>query len=104
MRSMKRSVLMWVAIGIVGLAFAVGVGMLGTAISSERIGLSSEPLSAGGELAPAPPANPRESRPPRPDDTRTAPQQQPSAAPPPQTGSDDEAEGYERESEPDEDD
>lgn len=47
-----RSILVWVAIGLVGLALAAGVSYAATQLSSQRIGLSAEPPSAGEQLAP----------------------------------------------------
>lgn len=50
---MNTSLLRWIAAALAGLVFAVGIGIAASTLASERIGLSSEPLSAGGELAPA---------------------------------------------------
>jgi hypothetical protein len=47
-----RSLLAWVAIGLVGLALAAGVTYAAMQLSSQRIGLSAEPPSAGEQLAP----------------------------------------------------
>jgi hypothetical protein len=47
-----RTVLAWIAVGLVGLALAAGVTYAATQLSSQRIGLSAEPPSAGEELAP----------------------------------------------------
>jgi hypothetical protein len=44
--------LAWIAVGLVGLALAAGVTYAATQLSSQRIGLSAEPPSAGEELAP----------------------------------------------------
>ena len=52
MSDMTRAVLIWIAFGIAGIAVAIGIGIAAAEISSERIGLSSEPLSAGEDLAP----------------------------------------------------
>jgi len=49
----STSFLRWTAAALAGLAFAVAIGIAASTLASERIGLSSEPLSAGGELAPA---------------------------------------------------
>jgi len=55
-----RSLLAWIAAGLIGLALAAGVTYAATQLSSQRIGLSAEPPSAGEELAPrAPHATPR---------------------------------------------
>lgn len=47
-----RNVLVWIAVGLIGLALAAGVTYAATQLSSQRIGLSAEPPSAGEELAP----------------------------------------------------
>lgn len=47
-----RHLLAWVAVGLIGLALAAGVTYAATQLSSQRIGLSAEPPSAGEELAP----------------------------------------------------
>jgi hypothetical protein len=46
------SILRWVAIALVGLAIAAAVAFAASKLVSQRIGLSSEPLNAGKELAP----------------------------------------------------
>jgi len=51
-----RTLLAWIAVGLVGLALAAGVTYAATQLSSQRIGLSAEPPSAGEELA-RPPAH-----------------------------------------------
>jgi len=45
-----RTFLAWIAIGMLGLALAAGVTYAATQLSSQRIGLSAEPPSAGEEL------------------------------------------------------
>jgi hypothetical protein len=47
-----RTLLLWIAVGLVGLVLAAGVSYAATQLSSQRIGLSAEPPSAGEELAP----------------------------------------------------
>src|SRR5436853_7141200 len=47
-----RSLLAWIAVGLAGLALAAGVTYAATQLSSQRIGLSAEPPSAGEELVP----------------------------------------------------
>lgn len=47
-----RTLLVWIAVGLSGLALAAGVTYAATQLSSQRIGLSAEPPSAGEELAP----------------------------------------------------
>jgi hypothetical protein len=61
-----RMLLAWIAVGLVGLALAAGVTYAATQLSSQRIGLSAEPPSAGEELAP-------------PSTTRTVPRTTPAA-------------------------
>lgn len=46
-----RTLLAWIAVGLLGLALAAGVTYAATQLSSQRIGLSAEPPSAGEELA-----------------------------------------------------
>jgi hypothetical protein len=43
------------ALALVGLAAAVGIGLLANTISGDSVGLGAEPLSAGETLAPAEP-------------------------------------------------
>jgi hypothetical protein len=64
-----RSLLAWIAVGLVGLALAAGVTYAATQLSSQRIGLLAEPPSAGEELAPrsAAKTTPRQAREPRED-------------------------------------
>lgn len=45
-----RTLLAWIAVGLLGLALAAGVTYAATQLSSQRIGLSAEPPSAGEEL------------------------------------------------------
>ena len=47
---MTRGTLMWAAAALAGLALAVGITYAAGTLSSQRIGLSSEPLSAGDRL------------------------------------------------------
>jgi hypothetical protein len=44
----------WVLFALAGLAVAVAVGIVASRVTSQRIGLASEPLSAGENLAPHP--------------------------------------------------
>lgn len=84
---MKSAILVWLAFGIAGIAFAVGVGFAAAKISSEQIGLTSEPLSAGEDLAPdmGPAAEQRKKKPkpaPKPRPAPTTPIPTPTPAPP----------------------
>jgi len=47
-----RTLIAWVAAALVGLALAAGVTLAVSQLSSQRIGLSGEPASAGRELVP----------------------------------------------------
>ena len=49
-----RRLLLWLALAIVGLLVAVGVTTAATSLTSQRVGLSAEPLDAGDDLAPEP--------------------------------------------------
>lgn len=67
-----RSLLVWIAVGLAGLALAAGVTYAATQLSSQRIGLSAEPPSAGEELVPKAAATPpRHTGEPRQDRTAT---------------------------------
>lgn len=51
---MKRSsAFVWVLFALIGLAVAAGVSIAASRLSSERIGLSSEPITAGKRLVPS---------------------------------------------------
>lgn len=52
MNARHASFLRWTALALVGLAIAVAVGVAAGKLTSQRIGLSSEPLKAGEALAP----------------------------------------------------
>lgn len=56
-----RTLLAWIAVGLLGLALAAAVTYAATQLSSQRIGLSAEPPSAGQELA-SPRAHPHHRR------------------------------------------
>jgi len=43
----------WVALALLGIVVAVAISIAASRLSSQRIGLSSEPLSAGRQLAPS---------------------------------------------------
>ena len=55
-----RSILGWTALALLGLALAAGVTLAASELSSQKIGLQSEPLDAGRNLAP--PDQPGENR------------------------------------------
>lgn len=55
MRALARSsTVRWVLLALAGLAIAIAVGIVASQLTSQRIGLASEPLSAGESLAPHP--------------------------------------------------
>ena len=49
---MRSTSFRWGAFAAIGLAVAVAVALLATQLVSEKIGISSEPVSAGESLAP----------------------------------------------------
>jgi hypothetical protein len=48
-----RTIALWVTLALAGIAIAAAVSIAASSLSSQRIGISSEPLSAGDKLAPA---------------------------------------------------
>ncbi len=50
---MSRKSLIWVLAALVGIALTAGITWASSQLTSQRIGLSSEPISAGVRLAPA---------------------------------------------------
>jgi len=50
---MVRSTLLWTLAAIAGVVIVAGVTYAASGLSTQTIGLSSEPLSAGEDLAPA---------------------------------------------------
>jgi hypothetical protein len=76
----------WVLIALVGLGLAAGISVGASRLGSQPVGLSSEPLTAGDQLAPAAaraPARPARRR--APATTTTATPAPTTAAPPPTT-------------------
>ena len=71
-----RRILLWTVLALAGLLVAVAVTMAATSLTSQRVGLQSEPLDAGEALAPG---ARRERATPTPD---------PTATPSPETGED----------------
>ena len=51
--------LLWILGGLAGVLLAAGVTYAASSLSTQRIGISSEPATAGRELAPARGAKPR---------------------------------------------
>ena len=58
-----RTVIAWIVAAVLGLALAAGITLAASQLSSQRVGLSGEPLSAGDRLVPrAQPRPPQRSR------------------------------------------
>jgi hypothetical protein len=53
-----RERMLWVALGVVSLLLAAGLGLATSALTKAPVGLSAEPVSAGEALAPSPTADP----------------------------------------------
>ena len=49
---MRRATVLWTALAVAGVLLVAGVTYAASQLSTQTIGLSSEPLSAGSELAP----------------------------------------------------
>jgi hypothetical protein len=47
-----RTVVAWIVAAVLGLALAAGITLAASQLSSQRVGLSGEPLSAGDQLVP----------------------------------------------------
>lgn len=56
---MERRSGLWMLLALLGLVLAAGVTAAASELSSQRVGLASEPLSAGDQLAPPTPARQR---------------------------------------------
>jgi hypothetical protein len=61
----------WAALALLGLVLAAAITVAARKLSSQPIGLQSQPLSAGRRLAPAPRPKPRPVVKPRPHTTTT---------------------------------
>jgi hypothetical protein len=89
----------WAALALVGLVLAAAITVTARQLSSQPIGLQSQPISAGRSLAPASHAKPRPVVKPRPRTTTTPPRRATSPPPartvtmPPRAGSGDEGGG-----------
>jgi hypothetical protein len=53
-RTPTRAILLWAALALAGVVVAVGVSFAASQLSKPRIGLASEPITAGAELTPRP--------------------------------------------------
>lgn len=83
-----RVIIGWVLLGVAGVALAVGITMTATSLTSQRIGLASEPLTAGEELVPTATTQVTRTTPARTTPARTTPTRTVTAttvAPPPTT-------------------
>lgn len=61
-----RTVIAWVVAAVLGLALAAGITLAASQLSSQRVGLSGEPLSAGDQLVPRAQPRPTQRRSSRP--------------------------------------
>lgn len=70
---MRRATLLWTVLAVGGVLLVAGVTMAASTLSTQTIGLSKEPLSAGDQLSPSttPTATPQARR------TRTEPRRTP---------------------------
>jgi hypothetical protein len=84
-----RTVIAWVVAAVLGLALAAGITLAASQLSSPRVGLASEPLSAGDRLVPRAQPQPAQRRPSR--SSRPSQSSQPSHAQPSRTPSDEDA-------------
>src|SRR4051812_9732230 len=62
---MSRSVILWSLAAVAGVVLVAGVTYAASGLSTQAIGLSSEPLTAGDKLAPAATATPTPAATPR---------------------------------------
>ena len=82
-----RTVIAWVVAAVLGLALAAGITLAASQLSSQRVGLSGEPLSAGDRLVPRAQPQPAQRRPSRP----AQPSSQPAHSQPSRPPSDEDA-------------
>jgi hypothetical protein len=73
-----RTVVAWIVAAVIGLALAAGITLAASQLSSQRVGLSGEPLSAGEQLVPRAQPRPIQRRP-----THPSQPSQPSQSSPP---------------------
>ena len=84
-----RTVIAWVVAAVLGLALAAGITLAASQLSSQRVGLSGEPLSAGDQLVPRAQPRPTQRRPSHPSRPAHPPQpSQPSQPSQPPSGDD----------------
>jgi hypothetical protein len=82
----------WVVAALAGLVLAVAISYAASTLSSQHVGLSSEPLTAGDRLVPhatAPTATPPPTRTPTGQPTATTTAQPPTGTPPPAASGED---------------
>lgn len=58
-----RVLVAWIVVAVLGLALAAGLTLAASQLSSQQIGISGEPLSAGNELVPRQAPAPAPTRP-----------------------------------------
>lgn len=61
-----RTMTVWIVAAVLGLALAAGITLAASQLSSQRVGLSGEPLSAGDRLVPRARSRPPQPRPQQP--------------------------------------
>lgn len=87
-----RTVIAWVVAAVLGLALAAGITLAASQLSSQRVGLSGEPLSAGDRLVPRAQPRPTQRRPSHPSrparPSQPSPTSQPSQPSQPSSGDD----------------
>ncbi len=93
---MRRASVLWTALAVAGVLLVAGVTYAASQLSTQTIGLSSEPPSAGSELAPraapiATPAAARRERPARRARPRPTAEPRATATPVPPAATDDDA-------------
>ena len=73
-----RTMIVWIVAAVLGLALAAGITLAASQLSSQRVGLSGEPLSAGDRLAPRAQSRPPQARPKQPRPSHPSQPSQPS--------------------------
>jgi hypothetical protein len=73
-----RTMTVWIVAAVLGLALAAGITLAASQLSSQRVGLSGEPLSAGDRLAPRARPRPPQARPKQPRPSHPSQPSQPS--------------------------
>ena len=73
-----RTMIVWIVAAVLGLALAAGITLAASQLSSQRVGLSGEPLSAGDRLVPRARPRPPQARPKQPRPSHPSQPSQPS--------------------------